>query len=467
MRSRAQAKVEQLGLEPMAPEAIREVVQQAQPPQSELGETEPGSGARVPWPLLSVQALQRQPNGVWLLQDQHGFRLDLSQLAHQGELLWPLVIRRCRNFCIEASAGEIVIPENWDTKRLLLLDQCAGFQLGHLHLRGSRNPITLNRCRRFLIDQISIKRARGYALTLLRCQAGTVRNSSFLAGLASGINLVGQCRDLHIQHCRIMSSTGPYNWDAGINCMHCSPAIILRDLPEASHEALDLRDKRDTPHCIWIESCEISQCRAQGIYLEGAAQILIENCLIKDNNKEGICFDWGTSFCHLRYSQVLRNGERADYDEATCAIDFLPPQFCDSKGRHFCQLPGISIDNGYANTIEHNLIAANYGGGIKVVRSGFNNLIRFNQVGGNGNRISLDANDEFSDNPYQPSEIKLLNMGPGAQQEFDPERAHLDFLPPAGNCIHGNLIHAYPGNLRSALSAWDFSRATQDNQITL
>ena len=465
MKSRAQAKIANLGLENLSADEIRQAVLQAQP--EELNPTV----ERVPaaWPQLTMDALQLQPNGAWLLQDRQGFRVDLAQFLQPDQPIRRLVLRRCRHFHFSSNSVEMVIPESWDDKRLLLFDQCQDFVLADLGIEGSRNPVTLNRCSRFCIERLSVRQARGYGLTLLRCDAGTVRDGQFLSCLASGINIVGQCRELHVQHCRISGSTGLFNWDAGINCMHCSSAVTLQEVPDSSHEAIDLREKLDTPHRIWIEDCEISQCRAQGIYLEGAAQVLIEECFIADNNKEGICFDWGTSLSHLRHSQIIRNGERAEYDESACAIDFLPSKFRDSKGRHWCQLPGISIDNGYANVIECNLIAANYGGAIKIVRSGFGNLIRFNGLGGNSNKLSFHDEREAPVNPYQPSEIKILNMGPGNQEEFDNEMAYLDFLPPAGNIIYGNLIS---GRGSSALiprhiRVWDPEQALRDNQVDL
>jgi len=457
--SRAQSKIEGLGFEALLPETIRQTVHQSQPKDSETGGIE--------LPLLPLDAFQLQPNGEWLLQDHQVFQLDLVQFIELHQDCHNLVVRRCRHFQIVNSGGELVIPDGWDCKWLLLIDQCQHFQVKDLRLRGSRNPIGLNLCSFFRLERLIIKGAQGYGLTLLHCYSGTVCHSSFLSCLASGINIVGLSHDLYVQHCRIIGSIGPYNWDAGINCMHCSPGLTIQQVPEASHEALDLREKLSTPHRIWIESCVISHCRAQGVYLEGAAQVLIEDCLIQDNNKEGICFDWGTALCYLLHSQLVRNGERADYDDATCAIDFLPGQFRDSKGRHWCQLPGISIDNGYANTIEQNLIAANFGGGIKIVRSGFNNLIRFNSLGGNRNNLCLDDDHESQTNPYQPSEIKILNMGPGDQEEFENERAYLDFLPSQGNCIYGNLISGGRHGRNAILGSWDADQVLRTNQINL
>lgn len=456
---RSQQKVEQLGLEPMTAGAIRKAVLQAQ--LSESNHSTNNLSA------LPEEALQRQPNGVWLLHNLQGFELNVAPILAGDPSRRPLVLRHCRDFRIHADGQEVEIPESWDGKRLILIDQCENFVVDDLKISGSRNPLTLNRCRHFLIERLVIKQARGYGLSLLRSQAGTIKDSLFFACLASGINIVGNSLDLHLQQCQILESRGIYNWDAGINCMHCSPAVTLQQIPEASHEALDLRDKGDTPQRIWIDSCTIGQCQSQGIYLEGAAQILVENCLIRDNNKEGICFDWGTAYSYLRHSQLIRNGERADYDDTACAVDFLPTEFRDSDGRHFCQLPGISIDNGYANTIEHNLITANYGGGIKIVRSAFNNLIRFNSIGGNSNRLGLNNKSEPPVSPYRPSEIKLLNMGPGTQQEFIPEQAHLDFLPPEGNCIYGNLLRTPQHSPDEALYTWNDGQAMQANQINI
>lgn len=461
--SRAQSKVQRLGIELLAPDAIRQVVC-----QNQLGEEEiNGRLAAGDLTVLRLGSKLQQVNGTWLLEDCHEFILDLPQLVADHTDFNSIVLRHCTHFRITASDVDLIIPETCDDKHLLLLDQCNNFVLQDLNVQGSRNPVVLNHCSRFRIERLIIRQAKGYGLTLLRCHAGMVHDSGFFACLASGINIVGQSRELHIQQCQIAGSTGPYNWDAGINCMHCSQAVTLQHVPESSHEALDLRDKLDTPHCIWIDACEISHCRAQGIYLEGAAQLLIEGCLIHDNNKEGICFDWGTAFSHLRCCQLTRNGERAQYDEQMCAIDFLPTRFRDRDGRHYCQLPGVSIDNGYLNTIERNLICANYGGGIKIVRSAFKNIIQFNILGANLNHLALSNDAILSDNPYRTSEIKILNMGAGDQKEFHPERALLDFLPPQGNQIRENQTLLARGGRNNVLHCWNAEEAMRNNQIDM
>ena len=461
--SRAQAKIQRLGLEPLAPDVIRQVVCQHQLREEELPSTLAADDSIV----FRLESKLQRVNGIWLVQDCHEFTLDLSQLLRDRGEIHGITLRHCSHFRITASEDDLLIPDTWDGKHLLLLDQCKVFALQDVHVQGSRNPVVLNDCSRFRIGGLTVSHARGYGLTLLRCQTGMVHDSGFFACLASGINIVGQCRELHIRQCRITGSRGPYNWDAGINCMHCSQAVTLQHVPEESHEALDLRDKLDTPHCVWIEACEISHCRAQGIYLEGGAQLLIEDCSIHDNNKEGICFDWGTALSYLRCCQLVRNGERAEYDDQTCAIDFLPTQFRDRNGRHYCQLPGVSIDNGYSNTIERNLISANYGGGIKLVRSAFENIIQFNILGANLNKLSLANGSSLAANPYHPSELKILNMGPGDQQEFKSESALLDFLPPRGNRIRQNQTLAASALSSNALQCWNNEEAMRDNQLDM
>ena len=461
--SRAQAKIQSLGLESLSANSIRRTVRQGQPRKDEILRL----FSKDRQIILALELKREHTNTTLLIEDLEEFQLDLTHILNDGEEIYSIVLRSCTNFHIGASACSLIIPKFWDRNYLLLLDHCNDFLLKDLHVKGCRNPISLNDCGRFRIERIIVEQARGYGLTLLRSQSGTVCDSSFLACVASGINIVGQCRDLYIQKCRITGSIGPYNLYAVINFMHCSPAVTIQDVAETTLEALDLRDKLDTQHRVWIEACKISHCHAQGIYIEGVAQLLIKDCLIHDNNKEGICFDWGTAFSHLRHCQLVRNGERAHYHEPIFAIDFLPVQFCDREGRHYCRLPGVSIDNGYANAIEHNLVSANYGEGIKMVRSGFDNQIQFNTLGGNVNKLVLAACAGPSNSVFQPSECSLLNKGLGDQQEFHLERAFLDFLPPRGNRIRDNQVLAVGGGRNLIINCWDSVRTIRDDLVKI
>ena len=145
----------------------------------------------------------------------------------------------------------------------------------------------------------------------------------------------------------------------------------------------------------------------------------------------------------------------------------MPTSQVDFEQRHCCQLPGISIDNGLMNTIENNQITGNYGGGIKLVRSAINNVIRFNTIAGNTNKLQLYDNSryKFKENPYHINEIKILNMGPGNLNEFDPSKARLDFIEPYGNTVYGNNFHTRHQDALGVISMWDKEKVLKKNNI--
>ena len=461
-KSRAEKKADAIGISCLTFNEIRSIVLNSQH-GSETVDQDAQAKA------LSFDQFERRQNGVYEIKDMQSFTFDLYDAWNTQDNVVPITIRGCSNFQITCSKRIDFIRDDWDFKRLLLIDKCKDFHLHDIKIQGSRNPITINRCKKFKVEEITIKNSRGYGLSILRSEAGSILKNNFINCLASGINIVGQAKDIYINECTIMGCQGLYNWDAGINCMHCTPKITLKEIPETSHEASDLTEKIDTPHRIIIENTQIYFCQSQGIYLEGAAQVAINNCNIRDNNKEGICFDWGTMYCHLVNSQISRNGERKNYDKLKCDIDFVPSSYIDHEERHYCQLPGISIDNGLMNSIEHNEITGNYGGGIKLVRSAIRNIIRFNTIAGNINKLQLfnESTYEFDKNPYWINEIKILNMGPGNLNEFDANKAHLDFIKPYGNTIYGNNFHASLRQSANLISMWDKAEVLKNNNILM
>ena len=375
------------------------------------------------------------------IEEKNNFELDLTNIWN-GKEITPVAIKKCCNFVINLSGGTKTIPQEMDIKRLITIEDSKNFELKNLKISGGRNQVTINKSKNFRISDILLKSARGYGLTIVRSSLGTIRDSVFINSLASGINIVGETHDISINKCKILECKGLYNWDAGINCMHCSPSIKLKDIPELCHEDIDIEEKTEVPYRILIEGSEIYLCNAQGIYVEGGANIVVKNCFIHDNNKEGICLDWGSMFSHIIHSKILRNGERHSASESSCKIDFLSYNHIDNKERHWCQLPGISIDNGFRNSISNNIITGNYGGGVKLVRSCIENVIKQNMIISNENKLNLfnKASLTFSENAYKIAPIMVTNAGVGKYGEFKSERINLDFLPSKRNLVVDNCV---------------------------
>ena len=87
--------------------------------------------------------------------------------------------------------------------------------------------------------------------------------------------------------------------------------------------------------------------------------------------------------------------------------------------------PGISLDNSLYNIIYANQIERNYGGGVKMVRTAFFNVIGLNTIVDN----NLGANERFH--------FFGVELG---SAKADVPVSDLDFTPCRGNVIFGNTI---------------------------
>ena len=97
----------------------------------------------------------------------------------------------------------------------------------------------------------------------------------------------------------------------------------------------------------------------------------------------------------------------------------------DSVPSAAAKVPGISVDNALYNLIFANTIAHNYGGGVKMVRTAYFNLIGVNTV--------FSDNDGASD-AYHFFGIELGSASP------DHPSTELDFTPSRGNLVFSNPV---------------------------
>ena len=111
-------------------------------------------------------------------------------------------------------------------------------------------------------------------------------------------------------------------------------------------------------------------------------------------------------------------------------------------GTAAAKLPGLSIDNALFNLVLMNRIALNYGGGVKMVRTGL-----YNTVG----LYSIVSNNEGKSTRFHFFGIEL-----GAAKAY-AEAVELDFKPSLGNIIFSNNIIGshYAGIFFGAGSAYN------------
>jgi len=186
-----------------------------------------------------------------------------------------------------------------------------------------------------------------------------------------------------------------------------------------------------TPHHILIEHSIFNNNRAQGIYLDGGNGIIIRANEISNNDKEGLCLDFGSANNIISENIFSSNGNRAYQSDQDLEHDLVLGFGRMADESAISKLPGIALDNAAQNFIIRNTILKNAGDGVKIVRSGFRNWIMFNSI--------LDNNKGHNSRFHF---FGILLGAAGAEPEVisDPNKP-LDFFPPIENIVAGNIIY--------------------------
>lgn len=165
---------------------------------------------------------------------------------------------------------------------------------------------------------------------------------------------------------------------------------------------------------------------SSGIYNDGAiANVFLEN-RIAGNSKEGICFDNGATANVFAGNLVSDNGNRWGQADAYLSLDSVLGAGRGADATSLAKLPGISIDNALYNEILANDVRANFGGGVKMVRTGLFNVIGQNVITDN--------------NLGESAEFHYFGVELGAAPADSPAE-DLDFVGSSGNVVFGNTIH--------------------------
>jgi len=164
---------------------------------------------------------------------------------------------------------------------------------------------------------------------------------------------------------------------------------------------------------------------ASGIYSDGAVRNVYVGNRIERNSKEGLCLDNGSTANVVAFNTVEGNGKRWGRSDNDLKLDFILQLGRLPDGSSPAKVPGISIDNAAYNQIMFNEVDGNFGGGIKMVRTAFYNVIGLN---------TLSDNNEGQSNKFHFFGIEL-----GAATA-DVKVIDLDFTPSRGNEIFGNII---------------------------
>jgi parallel beta-helix repeat protein len=382
---------------------------------------------------LALQTLERHEYKKTELKDTHfNNRHNFSAILDQNFIkkYGSIKINNCHNFTLQCESLEI--SPNVPQKYLIEINDCSNFFITGLSYSHGRNMVFIINSKYFSIKGCRYINSDGSGIILSNSSQFNISECYFYNNLASAILLIGAIHTGAIQDCIVSGSHGFFNHDAAIHCCSTSQIMSSEDHPQHYHEPVSIIDKPQRSRNIIIRNCTLTKCRAQGIYLEGATNCLITENNILENNKEGICFDWGSSYNILTQNTISLNGDRSNLSDHEIGVDYILEYPLLADGSSSMKLPGVSLDNGCLNDISKNKITNNYGGGLKMIRSSILNHIVDNYM----------IYNALGSNKYIPYYHGVSAMGLGEiNNEFDLEKASLlDFLPSNYNYISHNTI---------------------------
>lgn len=334
-----------------------------------------------------------------------------------------------------------------------------------------RDGLTLDLAR----AQIQATGARPYMLRVDNARGVTVRGGEFVAGEAGilinasqavrvqdvelrnlssdGIVVTGSTqvvltgnRIRHVSGASILLHRGT-TWslvegnrvEAGAGASNMTAAIVLsdREVDLASDPlaifgpdgywvvSQPITARLHPPHDNLIAYNHLLQNSSSGVYVDGGVRNVIISNIIQANSKEGICLDNGATANVVASNIVEHNGDRWGEPDAVLSLDQVLAGGRLPDGTAAEKVPGVSLDNAMYNIVFANSIAHNFGGGVKLVRTGYFNLIGLNTI--------------YSDNDGAGPEFHFFGVELGATPG-DAASTGLDYTPSRGNIVFSNLI---------------------------
>ena len=273
----------------------------------------------------------------------------------------------------------------------VIAEDCTNFALYNLNLTAGcyEYGIYLIRSNTFTIENCTISNALYKGLVMMGENKNfTIRNNTVSYNGNGAVFLNGNISNGIIAGNDVVDNYGTRNLTAGI----VMTSMEIDDYYTAYNEFKDehLYNLLDTPHDIVLYQNNVKHNNSSGIYSDGAYQIYIVENIIYQNDKEGMCLDYGTFGAYVSNNIVKENGGRLRQSDEDLEADFVTAFGRLSDGSSPAKLPGISIDNSAYNTIVNNNVTQNYGSGVKMVRSAYRNIIMENSVSDNNKGKSDD-----------------------------------------------------------------------------
>ena len=330
---------------------------------------------------------------------------------------------------IALDAAGVIFTGSTDDRvaQAVIAEDCTNFALYNLNLTAGcyEYGIYIIRSNTFTIENCTISNALYKGLVMMGENKNfTIRNNTVSYNGNGAVFLNGNISNGIIAGNDVVDNYGTRNLTAGI----VMTSMEIDDYYTAYNEFKDehLYNLLDTPHDIVLYQNNVKHNNSSGIYSDGAYQIYIVENIIYQNDKEGMCLDYGTFGAYVSNNIVKENGGRLRQSDEDLEADFVTAFGRLSDGSSPAKLPGISIDNSAYNTIVNNNVTQNYGSGVKMVRSAYRNIIMENSVSDN--------------NKGKSDDFHFFGIEIGHESTPDEPVKGLDFTASYGNIVCRNIV---------------------------
>ena len=323
--------------------------------------------------------------------------------------------------------GVKLVAGNAVVNKAIVARDCTNVSLSSIELEdgGYEYGIYLINTSLFSIENCTVSKSVYKGIVIMGTTDGFVIRGNQVSGNGNGaVFLNGNIESGIIENNDIIENFGTRNLTAGL----VLTSMEIEDQETAYNEFKDeyLYDLVNTPHNIVVYQNNVKKNNSSGIYSDGAYQLYVIDNTIFQNDKEGMCLDYGTFGSYVSNNIIKENGGRKRQTDGDLEADFVTAFGRLEDGSSPAKLPGVSIDNSAYNIIKNKNVTDNYGSGVKMVRSAYRNLIMEN---------SVTDNDQG-----RSSEFHFFGIEIGHAKTPDEPVKGLDFTADYENIICRNIV---------------------------
>jgi parallel beta-helix repeat protein len=311
---------------------------------------------------------------------------------------------------------------------MLRVENTANVSVQGGNFASGDSAILVNTSREVDIDNVQMSNLTGAGIVVTGSTRVNILGNRITALSLAGIMIHRNTTQSLVENNQIVGGAGFSNWMAGI--VVTDREVDLTTNPRAIFGpdgywviTQPMMQRLNPPHDNLIAWNSVSSGLASGIYVDGGVRTVIFSNFLDGNSKEGLCLDNGSTANVVASNTIYDNGQRWGDPDSILALDSILAGGRLPDGTAAEKVPGISLDNAVYNIVLDNNVAHNFGGGVKIVRTGYFNAIGLNNI--------LDDNDGAG------SVFHFFGIELGAASGSSPE---LDFTPSRGNVVFSNVI---------------------------